>query len=199
MDIKRAPTRCGHAEEAKSATREAIVAAAIDTVMAERSFAITLNPVAERAGVTVKTELRHFTTREALLDAAWARAYDDIVAERTPPSGDSGAALALLVEHYERRGDMALGMLADENNDARARRFCDTGRAAHREWVEQVFGAGLPGDPAARTRLVDALVVATDVYCWKLLRRDRGLSAADVCDRMRLLTDAVLATARETR
>ena len=31
-------------EEAKSATREAIVAAAIDTVMAERSFAITLNP-----------------------------------------------------------------------------------------------------------------------------------------------------------
>ena len=88
--------------------------------------------------------------------------------------------------------------LADENNDARARRLCDTGRAAHRKWVEQVFGAGLPGDPAARTRL-GSLVVATDVYCWKLLRRTGGLSAADVSDRMPLLTDAVLATARETR
>ncbi len=35
--------------------------------------------------------------------------------------------------------------------------------------------AGLTG--GARRRRVDLLVVATDVYAWKLLRRDRGHSA----------------------
>ena len=54
--------------------------------MAERSFAITLPAVAERADVTVKTVLRHFGNRDALIEAAWSRAYQDVVAERTPPS-----------------------------------------------------------------------------------------------------------------
>jgi hypothetical protein len=44
--------------------------------------------------------------------------------------------------------------------------------------------------------LVDVLVVATDVYAWKLLRLDRGLSVDDVTDRMLLMTEAVLAQAR---
>jgi hypothetical protein len=35
--------------------------------------------------------------------------------------------------------------------------------------------------------------VATDVYSWKLLRRDRDLSVDDVRDRMLLMTGAVLA------
>jgi hypothetical protein len=40
------------------------------------------------------------------------------------------------------------------------------------------------------------LVVATDVYTWKLLRRDRGLSVEDVRDRMMLISNAVLAGSR---
>ena len=181
----------GARQQAKTATRDAIVAAAIDTFMAERSFAITLPAVAERANVTVKTVLRHFGSRDALVEAACTQAYDEVMAERTPPPGDAGAALQVLIAHYERRGHMVLAMLADEN-DPRAVRMSDTGRLAHREWVEQVFADRLPERADERSRLIDVLVVATDVYAWKLLRLDRGLSVDDVGDRMSLMTEALL-------
>jgi AcrR family transcriptional regulator len=180
---------------AKAATREAAIQAAIDTFMAQRSFAITLGPVAERAGVTVKTLLRHFGSRDALIEAAWSRVYRDAVAERATPPGDRGASLRVLIAHYERRGPMALGVLAEEDDDPRAQRMCDAGRVAHRAWVEEVFGACLPEERDDRCRVIDALVVATDVYSWKLLRMDRGLPVDEVHDRMHLMTEAILAAA----
>ena len=182
----------GARQTAKDATRDAIINAAIDTFIAERSFAITLPAVAERADVTVKTVLRHFGGRDALIEAAWSRAYQDVVAERTPPSPEPEAALGVLIDHYERRGDMVLAVLAEKDDDPRAAKMNSTGRLAHRAWVEEVFGSRLPEEPAARSRLIDVLVVATDVYCWKLLRLDRGLSVADVLDRMLLMTGALL-------
>jgi len=181
-------------QQGKNATRDAIVKAAIDTFMAERSFAITLPAIAERANVTVKTVLRHFGSRDSLIEAAWTQAYNDVMAERTTPPGDVGAALQVLIAHYEGRGDVVLAMLADEN-DPRAARMNDTGRLAHREWVEQVFTDRLPEQPEERSRLIDVLVVATDVYAWKLLRLDRGLSVEDVADRMSLMIEALLDTA----
>jgi AcrR family transcriptional regulator len=181
--------------QAKAATREAVISAAIDTFTAERSLSITLGPVAERAGVTVKTILRHFGSREALIDAASSRAYRDSVAERSALPDDREAALRVLIAHYERRGHMILGVLADEDKDPRAQRICDAGRVAHRAWVDELFGTSLPAQRGTRTRLIDALVVATDVYAWKLLRLDRGLSADEVHDRMRLITEAILAAA----
>jgi AcrR family transcriptional regulator len=194
MDMKARKYDMGARQQAKTATRDAIIQAAIDAFMAERSFAITLPSVADRANVTVKTVLRHFGSREALVDAAWTQAYSEVMAERIPPPGDLDGALKVLIAHYDRRGDVVLAMLADEN-DPRAARTNSTGRLAHREWVEEVFADRLPDQTAARSRLVDVLVVATDVYAWKLLRLDRGLSADDVLDRMLLMTDAVLVQA----
>jgi AcrR family transcriptional regulator len=182
----------GTRQQAKDSTRDAIVRATIDAFMAERSFAITLPTIAERAKVTVKTVLRHFGSREAVIEAAWAQAYDEVMAERTPPPGDLEGALKVLIAHYERRGSIGLVMLADEN-DPRAVRMNSAGRLAHREWVEEVFADRLPEQAAPRTRLVDVLVVATDLYAWKLLRIDRGLSVDDVHDRMLVMTEALLA------
>jgi AcrR family transcriptional regulator len=193
MDMKARKYDMSARQEAKSATRDAIINAAIDTFMAERSFAITLASVAERAGVTVKTVLRHFGSREALIDTAWSQLYDEVAVERTPPPGDPEAALDVLIAHYELRGDMVLTTLATEDADPRTRRMNDRGRLAHRGWVEEVFGARLPSHPPERSRLIDVLVVATDVYSWKLLRLDRGLSVADVRDRMLLMTEAIMA------
>ena len=195
MDMKSRSYDMGTRQQAKVATRDVIIRAAIDTFMAERSFAITLPSVAERAQVTVKTVLRHFGSRDSLIDAAWAQAYDEAMTERVPPQGDPEAALKVLIAHYERRGGVVLVMLADET-DPRAARMNNAGRLAHREWVEQVFRDRLPATAVGRTRLVDVLVVATDVYAWKLLRLDRGLSVDDVTDRMLLMTEALLAQAR---
>lgn len=179
-------------QQAKDVTRDAIIDAAIHAFEAEQTFAITLPAVAERADVTVKTLLRHFGNRETLIDAAWQRLFDDIRAEREPPPDDPTAALEILIEHYERCGTMVLATLAQDDKDARAQHMNSAGRLGHRAWVEQVFGARLPQQPAQRSRLIDVLVVATDVYTWKILRRDRGLSVGDVCDRMLLMTEAVL-------
>jgi AcrR family transcriptional regulator len=184
----------GRRQQAKDATREAIIKAAIDAFMAERSFALTLPAVAERADVTVKTVLRHFGSRDGLIEAAWSQAYDEVMAERIPPPGDLEGALKVLIAHYERRGQIVLTML-NEQNDPRAARMNSAGRLAHREWVDEVFADRLPGETGERSRLIDVLVVATDVYAWKLLRLDRGLSVDDVRDRMLLMTGALLAEA----
>lgn len=179
-------------KESTAATRSAIVEAAIDAVVAERSLGITLGAVAERAGVTVKTVLRHFGSRESLIEAAYLAVRQAVLAERVPPRGDPEGAMTVLIEHYEVRGDMMLGLLAEEDDEPRARLMCEGGRILHREWVEEVFGTELPLEPIERDRIIDALVVATDVYSWKLLRRDRGLPVAEVRNRMLLMIDGVL-------
>jgi AcrR family transcriptional regulator len=185
----------GPGARCRDSAHEHVITAAVDTFTAERSFAITLGSVAERAGVTVKTILRHFGSRDAMIEAAWSRVYRAALAERAAPPGDRDASLRVLIAHYERRGALVLGVLAEEGEDPRAQRMCDAGRVGHRAWVETVFGAGLPEQRDKRCRLIDALVVATDVYCWKLLRLDRALSADEVYDRMHLMTEAILAAA----
>jgi AcrR family transcriptional regulator len=197
MDTKKRSYDMRARKQTTAATRTAIVHAAIDSVVVARSLGITLGSVADRAGVTVKTVLRHFGSREGLIEAAHLQILRDVLAERTVAPSDPERALTVLIEHYERRGDMVLGLLAEENDDPRARLMCDGGRTLHRKWVDEVFDAGLPVDPSERARIIDALVVITDVYCWKLLRRDRGLTVEDVRDRMLLLSEAVLSVSRD--
>jgi AcrR family transcriptional regulator len=193
MNMKPRKYEMGARQEAKTATRDAIIKAAIDTFMAEKSFAITLPSVAERADVTVKTVLRHFGSRDGLIEAAWLQAYDEVMAERTPPPDDVPGALDVLITHYERRGEIVLAMLAADETDARAQRMNSAGQLGHRAWVDEVFGSRLPANTSERGRLVDVLVVSTDVYAWKLLRLDRGLAVDDVRDRMLFMTESLLA------
>jgi AcrR family transcriptional regulator len=199
MDTKKRSYEMRARKQATAATYDALVQAAIDSVIAERSLASTLGAIADRAGVTVKTVLRHLGSREAVIEAAWSRLHHDVLAERIAAPGDHERALAVLIEHYERRGHTVLGLLAEEDDDPRARLLCDAGRTGHRSWVQEVFGAGLPVEPVERSRLIDALVVATDVYSWKLLRRDRGLTVDEVRDRMLLMTNAVLTVSAASR
>ena len=56
-----------------------------------------------------------------------------------------------------------------------------------------MFAPYLPAAGKRQDELVDLLVVATDVYAWKLLRRDRGLSRQDTENRISSLVRAVLA------
>ena len=55
-----------------------------------------------------------------------------------------------------------------------------------------MFGDRLPTTPAARKRAVHALHAATDVYVWKLLRRDLGLSRTETEKTMADLVVGVL-------
>jgi AcrR family transcriptional regulator len=154
---------------------------------------ISLDAVAQRAGVSVQTVLRQFGSRAGLFELTAEHASRAVAAERQAPPGDVTEAVRVLVDHYERRGDATVMMLAQETADPVVAGVVDRGRAMHRTWVSDVFEPLLrPLDDLGREQAVDLLVVATDVYAWKLLRRDRQLSRADAEQRMRRLVGAVL-------
>jgi AcrR family transcriptional regulator len=163
--------------DAATQTRQRILRATFDLSMEKMSVEIVLDDVAARASVSVQTILRHFGSRDGLFDAVEEFAKEEIRDERAAPPGDVPAAVRVLYDHYERRGDAVLRMLAQEYWDERTRRVNEQGRRQHREWVRTVFAPLLDGRADAE-ETADLLVVATDVYTWKLLRRDRKLSRA---------------------
>src|SRR5579859_1802092 len=178
-------------------THQRILRATADLFWEKLSPEIRLDDVAARAGVTVQTILRHFSTREKLFEAVERFARQAVVEERAVPPGDIPAAITTVFDHYERRGDAVLRLLGQEFWDERIRAITDNGRRAHREGGEQGFEphlAALPSDE--REELNDLLVVATDVYTWKLLRRDRALERPDAEERVRRLIGAILAGKR---
>jgi hypothetical protein len=94
-----------------------------------------------------------------------------------------------LIRDYEVIGDSILRILAQEERHPALTPLLEFGRAGHREWVATTFRRALEGlSPAARKRRIALLVVATDVYTWKLLRRDQGFSPNTVKTLMMELT-----------
>jgi hypothetical protein len=93
------------------------------------------------------------------------------------PVGDPARAVGVLVDHYEAMGDRVLRLLAEEERVPRLREIADRGRLVHREWCARVFAPVLAGRAGVeRRRRLAQLVAICDVYTWKLLRRDAGLS-----------------------
>lgn len=197
MKVRRSYTM-GARAAAVDATRQRILAAVVELAEQTLDLDPTLDAVAERAGVSVQTVLRHFGSRDALFDAALASGSADVVRERETPVGDIDAAVRVIVEHYERRGDFVAHLLGHERDQPRIARVVAPGRTLHREWVEQTFAPTLAGRDD-RDELVDLLVVVTDVYTWKLLRRDRGLARSATEARIRRLVRAVLVPAEGPR
>ncbi len=143
---------------------------------------ITLDEIAAEAGTTRQTVIRLFGGKEGLLTAVAERIGQQVVLRRALPAGPLAHAVAqAVVKDYEVSGDMVLRLLAQEGRYPVVTTLLDIGRRSHREWVETSCAAALAArPPAARRRLLDQLVVATDVYTWKLLRRDMCRPAAEV-------------------
>jgi AcrR family transcriptional regulator len=175
-------------------TRLRILAATRDLGLETMSLEIVLRDVAERADVSVQTVLRHFGSRDGLAAATLEFVQSELLREReVPAQGDVGSAVTTLFDEYENNGDWVITMLGQEGTDPGVRRMTDSGRQMHRSWVRSAFGPLLPGGRVPTEEAVDLLVVATDVYTWKLLRRDRGLDRTDAEHRVRILVSAVLA------
>jgi AcrR family transcriptional regulator len=155
------------------------IVAAMQSLFAERPFeAITLDAVAERAGVTLQTVLRRFGSKAGLFAAAAAGGLAEVERQRgQAPADDLPAAMDNLYSHYEQWGDVALRLVAQEERFEEVAQVTARGRAAHAAWVDRVFAAELRRLPrAARTRRRAQLIAICDVSVWKLLRRDLGLS-----------------------
>jgi AcrR family transcriptional regulator len=164
--------------EATAALRERIVDSTERLFQALASDRFSLEEVAAGAGTTVQTVLRHFGSKDDLLRVTMGRGMDRVREERMQaPVGDVPRAVRNLVEHYEARGDMVLRWLAEEQRNPFMHEVLDRGREFHHEWVARTFAPQLKRTPdGTKRRRLGQLVAITDVYVWKLLRRDMQLS-----------------------
>jgi len=178
--------------QSAAATGERILEAAIARFATEPYEDVSLDAVAADAGVSTRTVIRRFGSKDELFVAADRLAGRRMLAQRDQaPVGDARAAVSIVVEHYEEWGDQRLLMLAQEHRIPAIREHTQAGRGYHRAWVERTFAPQLDAVPAReRERRVLALVAATDVYVWKLLRRDLGLSAAETLRVMETLVSS---------
>ena len=167
----------GARADAAAATAERILDATAEVFWELPTDQISLDEVARRAGVSVQTVIRRFGNKEGLVAAAGERESAKVRQQREAPVGDVAAAVTVLVTHYETTGDRVLKLLAEEQRVPALAPIVDRGRAVHREWCAQVFGATLAHRTGIdRRRRLAQLIAVCDVYTWKLLRRDLGLS-----------------------
>lgn len=164
--------------DATEATGERILAAARQLFGELLYDQVSLRAVADRASVTVQTVIRRFGSKESLFAAVAQWRSGEIRDQRdAAPAGDVPAATRVLVDSYERWGDEQLHLLAQERRTEALGAAVASGRRYHRAWVERVFAPSLRGLPAQqRKRRAAELVAVTDLYTWRIFRRDLGLS-----------------------
>jgi len=191
---RRAYEQAARAEQTATNAQN-IVEAAISLVHSARRLAdITLEDVARDSGLTVRTIFRRFGSRDGVLDAAFLKLKEKVKGDRPQtPRGDTDAALASLLQQYERDGDLMIKGLEQQGDLPQLHELIEYGRGQHREWLVEVFGPHLSYlSRAAREQRITELYAATDVYIWKLLRRDLHLGKQQTAKTIRSLVLGVL-------
>lgn len=111
----------------------------------------------------------------------------------TRPVGDVAEIVDDLADHYERFGDGILRMLAQETREPVLKNLADLGRIYHLQWCRQAFAPSLANlRGKKRERRLAQFVTCTDIYTWKLLRRDRELSPKETKLAMRELIEPLI-------
>ena len=185
--------------DAVEQTRESILRATYALWLEQHEWDdVSLERIAERAGVSKQTVIRQFGSKDKLAYATvdWQRPVEEAGRVTTP--GDVAGAIEVLIERYEKMGDANVRALELEQRIPAIRYLLEQGRESHRAWIERVFGSFLPKRKgAARRRRVMAFYAATEVTIWKLLRRDFQLSREDTRAVFLALVSGLVADGRE--
>jgi AcrR family transcriptional regulator len=178
--------------DATERTREAVVDAAQALFRADPQMDPSLDAVAARAGVSTRTVIRQFGSKEGLMEAAIAAGVEAAQTTRHAEPGDVEGAVGAIVIHYEGMGDDVMRWLALAERSPFVRTVTERGTESHLEWVEEVFAPDLDGLPRGERRARRAaLATATDVYVWHLLRRREGLGREATRAAMLAMVEAV--------
>lgn len=135
---------------------------------------ITLEKVAQEAGVSVRTILRKYGSREGLFEAAMKEDAAGIQSIKDEAeTGNIPQAVSVLMKEYELTGMAGIRTLAAEQEFALAGKMLRKGRKMHMQWCARVFAPYLPSSKHRQYRvMLGAYYAATDIYAWKLLRKD---------------------------
>ncbi len=162
--------------QAEGQTRTALLDAADEAFLSGPWEHASLEAIAGTAGVTKQTLLRHFGSKDGLLEQTLRRAIAEVERQRLgAPTNDIAGAVDNLLDHYETRGGPAM---RSSNMDLDGP-LADLGRMArqfHHDWVEHAFGTWLKAaPPRERERLRAALIVVCDVQAWWILAHDLAM------------------------
>jgi AcrR family transcriptional regulator len=184
--------------EKVEATRQRILEATRE-LFDEQATEFTLEQIAATASVSVQTVIRAFGSKQALIIEAIGTFRPTEESVRVVPSGTAAEIVKRLFDDYEEMGDRVIFMLAEEQRIPAFAEVAAMGRTTHRTWVEAAFAPQLKMHPPRRREpIVIALVTATDVYVWKLLRRDLHLTRNDSESTMSRLIRGVLPNMKGT-
>jgi AcrR family transcriptional regulator len=162
-------------EEQAKATRERILAAAIDLMQAEEEA--SMEAIARAAGVERRTVFRHFETREALLGAAFQWLNDRLGVVVAP--NDPGALAQAIRDGFARMDSLEGAVRAGLHSRAgREMRLANLPRrrAAFAASLAPVT-AGLP--PADKARIEALAHLLYSAAAWEVLKDYGGLTGAE--------------------
>lgn len=158
--------------------REAVVDVALELFTSHPFDTVTLQSVADGAGVSLKTVTRIFDSKEALIAACIDRAKAREEAERAVSPGDIPGVVAVLSARYEAWLGRTLHIVALSERIPAARAWIDVGRRSHLAWLARAFAPWLPPRGATRTTRLMQLFGATEMYLWWSWREALGHSRA---------------------
>lgn len=166
--------------EAQERNRDALIDAAAEAFFSGRWEQVSLTEMAVSAGVTKQTLLRHFGSKQRLLEQMLELGYHQVRDQRwAAPTDDVAGAVDNLLDHYELFGDRALAIGRGVSPTV-----TELGRAArqmHYDWVDYAFGEWLKRKRGkARTRCRVALIALCDVQVWWIWSHDLGLTRAEM-------------------
>ena len=167
---------------AEERTRTALLDAADAAFFDGRWAQTSLAEMATTAGVTKQTLLRHFGSKDGLLEEAWARGMQQVRDQRWgAPTNDLPGAVDNLLDHYEEVGERAMKIAAYTGGGGDLTELGRVARQLHYDWVDHAFGTWLARlGRKRRARCRAALIALCDVHTWWLLSHDLGLARAEV-------------------
>jgi AcrR family transcriptional regulator len=182
MSVTKRPYRQTARAAAAENLRQRVVTSFNHLLLSRWIDEITLDEIAASVGTTRQTVIRLFGGKDGLLEAVIALVRAEAIPRTSMPADLSARdAVEALIAHYEAVGDMVVRFLAQEERHSALRPLLAQGRHEHRAWVAERFASAQSGlSELEQERQITRLIVATDIYTWKLLRRDFGKSQDEV-------------------
>ncbi len=144
-----------------------VIEVAADLFLASSFEDVTLKDVADAAGVSLKTVVRRFGSKDELFLACAHAAAEGEPGLRAVAPGDVRGVASALAERYETIGEVTARYAALETRFPAVAKMMKIARRGHLDWLADVFAPWLARDRASRLAQVFG---ATEIYVWRSWR-----------------------------
>jgi AcrR family transcriptional regulator len=165
--------------EQANRTRERILEAFAEQIAGDGAEDTSMERVAKRAGVSLRTVYYHFPTRESLFDAvsAWMdekHAALGVADIQTP--GDLLKRLPVIFESFDEHESFIRAQLITDVGRA----VRDRSRSRRREMIEAIVKRAAPGATPAEIHRVTSLVhYLTNSEAWRSMKDESGMTGLE--------------------